>query len=77
MVRDCSVLEIAVEVLALARAGLKRRNRCDLGGKDETRYLYVLETRLDRKTAPAQELLDKFHGPWRGSVDPIYADEAY
>jgi len=37
----------------------------------------VLETRLDRKTAPAQELLDKFHGPWRGSVDPIYADEAY
>jgi glutamate--cysteine ligase len=77
MVRGRTVLEIAVEVLALARAGLKRRNRCDLGGKDETRYLYVLETRLDRKTAPAQELLDKFHGPWRGSVDPIYADEAY
>jgi glutamate--cysteine ligase len=72
-----SVLEIAAEVLALARAGLTRRNRRDQSGKDETRYLEVLEARLERKTTPAQELLDKYHGPWRGSVDPIYADEAY
>jgi glutamate--cysteine ligase len=76
-VRDRSVLEIAAEVLALARAGLKRRNRRDPSGKDETRYLEVLEARLTRKTTPAQELLDKYHGPWRGSVDPIYDDEAY
>jgi glutamate--cysteine ligase len=76
-VRGRSVLEIAAEVLALARAGLQRRNRRDPSGKDETRYLEVLEARLERKTTPAQELLDKYHGPWRGSVDHIYADEAY
>jgi len=76
-IRGRSVLEIGAEILALARAGLKRRNRRDPSGKDETRYLEVLEARLARKTAPAQELLDKYHGPWRGSVDPIFADEAY
>jgi glutamate--cysteine ligase len=76
-VRGRSVLEIATEFLALARAGLQRRNRRDPSGKDETRYLEVLEDHLARKTTPAQELLEKYYGPWRGSVDPIYADEAY
>ena len=76
-VRGRSVLAIAAEVLALAAAGLKRRNRSDPSGKDETRYLKVLEERLARKTTPAQELLDKYHGPWRGSVDPIYDEQAY
>src|ERR1700745_1132452 len=77
VIRGRTVLEIAAEVLALARAGLQRRNRRDPSGKDETRYLEVLEARLDRKTTPAQELLDKYHGPWRGSVDPVYDAEAY
>jgi glutamate--cysteine ligase len=76
-IRGRSVFEIAAEVLALARAGLKRRNRRDASGKDETRYLEVLEARLARKTTPAQELLDKYHGAWRGSVDPIFGEEAY
>jgi glutamate--cysteine ligase len=72
-----TALEIATEFLKLSRAGLVRRNRRDLSGQDETRYLEVLDDRLARSTTPAQELLDKFHGPWRGSVDPIYSDEAY
>jgi glutamate--cysteine ligase len=76
-VRGRSVREIAAEVLNLARAGLKRRNRLDAERRDETRYLEPLEARLERNTTPAQDLLDKFHGPWRGSVDPVYDDEAY
>jgi len=76
-VRGRVVIEIAMEILALARAGLKHRNRRDPSGKDETRYLEVLEARLERKATPAQDLLDKYHQAWRGSVDPIYADEAY
>jgi len=76
-IRGRSVFEIAAEVLKLARTGLMRRGRLDASGKDETHYLEVLEARLARKTTPAQELLDKFNGPWRGQVDPIYTDEAY
>ena len=65
------------EVLKLARAGLARRKRFDVGGQDETRYLEVLDDRLARGTTPAQELLEKYHGPWGGSVDPIYTEDAY
>ncbi len=72
-----TVLAIASDILELARAGLKRRNHLDGGGRDEARHLEVLEDRLARGTTPAQELLEKFYGPWQGSVDPIYMEEAY
>jgi glutamate--cysteine ligase len=75
--RGRTALAIANEVLALARAGLVRRRHLDISGQDETRYLDVLEDQLARGTTPAQELLEKFRGPWAGSVDPIYAEEAY
>src|SRR5690242_14946939 len=55
-----TVFEIAGELLALARGGLVRRRHLDASGQDETRYLEVLEDRLDRGTTPAQELLDKY-----------------
>ncbi len=63
--------------MRFARAGLVRRRHLDISGQDETRYLDVLEDQLARGTTPAQELLEKFRGPWAGSVDPIYAEEAY
>jgi glutamate--cysteine ligase len=72
-----TVFEIATDALALAREGLARRKNLDVSGRDETCYLEVLEDRLARGTTAAQELLEKFHGPWNGSVDPIYRDEAY
>jgi glutamate--cysteine ligase len=75
--RGRTVFEIAAEMLKLSRAGLARRKRLDISGQDETRYLEVLEDRLARGTTPAEELLEKFHGPWAGSVDPIYTEQAY
>ena len=72
-----TVFELATDSLKLARAGLTRRNYRDVGGRDETRYLEVLEDRLARGTTAAQELLEKYHGPWGGSVDPIYTEDAY
>jgi glutamate--cysteine ligase len=76
-IRGRTVFEFATETLKLARLGLSRREHYDAGGRDETCYLDVLEDRLARGTTPAQELLEKFHGPWAGLVDPIYTDEAY
>ena len=72
-----TVFEVAGELLKIARAGLQRRKHRDVSGRDETRYLEVLEDLLARGTTPAQELLAKFNGPWAGSVDPIYTEEAY
>ncbi|HKM88183.1 MAG TPA: glutamate--cysteine ligase [Xanthobacteraceae bacterium] len=72
-----TVFAVATDMIKLARSGLARRKHRDVSGRDETRYLEVLEDRLARGTTPAQELLEKFHRPWAGSVDPIYTDEAY
>jgi len=72
-----TVFDLATDTLKLARAGLMRRKHLDIGGRDETRYLEVLEDRLARGTTAAQELLEKYHGPWGGSVDPIYTEDAY
>ncbi len=77
MIGGRTLFAIATDVLKLARAGLARRQRFDVSGRNETHFLDVLEDRLARASTPAQELLDKFHGKWAGSVDPIYTEEAY
>src|SRR3984957_16759551 len=76
-IRGRTVFELATDTLKLSRAGLTRRKHLDVDGRDETRYLEVLEDRLARGTTAAQELLEKYHGPWGGSVDPIYTEDAY
>ena len=27
--------------------------------------------------SPAEELLEKYHGPWQGSVEPVFTEYAY
>ena len=76
-IRNRTVFALAIDALKLARSGLTRRGHFDAGGRDETRFLEVLDDRVARGTTPAQDLLEKFHGPWGGSVDPIYTEEAY
>jgi glutamate--cysteine ligase len=76
-IRNRSVLDIAKDCLALARAGLARRGRRDPSGHDETRYLDPLDIIVANGRTPAEELLEKFHGHWRGSVDPVFAEYAY
>jgi glutamate--cysteine ligase len=69
-----SVLEIATDVVALAKAGLARRAEID-NGKDETIYLAPLEETLHLRKTPAERWLDRYNGPWAGNVDKIF-DEA-
>ena len=76
-IRGRDLLSIARETLSLARAGLTRRKKFDPYGADETRYLKPLEELTERGETPAEELLRKFHGPWGGSVDPVYTEYAY
>jgi glutamate--cysteine ligase len=77
VVRNRDLLSITREALALSRAGLTRRKRFDPYGADETRYLKPLDEFAERGETPAEELLRKFHGPWGGVVDPVFAEYAY
>jgi glutamate--cysteine ligase len=76
-IRGRDLLSIARETLALSHAGLARRKRHDPYGADETRYLKPLEEMAERGETAAEEMLRKFHGPWGGSVDPVYTEYAY
>jgi glutamate--cysteine ligase len=76
-IRGRSVLDLSKECLALARAGLVRRAKLDREGDDETQYLDPLDDFVARGITPAEELLQKYYGPWQRSVDPVFDEYAY
>jgi len=76
-IRNRNLLSLARETLELARAGLTRRKKFDAYGADETRYLDPLDGLAERGETPAEQLLRKFHGPWGGSIDPVFKEYAY
>jgi glutamate--cysteine ligase len=69
--------EIAKDCLALAHAGLRNRNRIGRDGRDETRYLEPLDVIVEIGRTPAEELLEKFDGPWGGSIEPAYEEYVF
>ena len=72
-----TVLDLAKECLSIAEVGLKRRGNRDSLSHDETRYLVPLQEFVARGITPAEELLEKYHGPWKGSVEPVFSEYAY
>ncbi|HZD26773.1 MAG TPA: glutamate--cysteine ligase [Alphaproteobacteria bacterium] len=75
--RKASVRELALEVLKIAEAGLKARARPGSYDADESDYLQELWQIAQDGRTPAEALLDRFHGPWQGSVDPVFRELAY
>ena len=75
--RGGTVQEIALEVLEIAKAGLKARNILDRGGQDETAFLNRLWEIARAGVTPAEELLAAYNGRWQGRVDPVFEDYAF
>ncbi|MCS0494709.1 glutamate--cysteine ligase [Ancylobacter sp. MQZ15Z-1] len=71
------VLELARDVVAIAREGLKRRDVRDSQGRDETRFLGPLEESLEAGRTPAEALLERYETDWNRSVEPIFDECAY
>ena len=71
--------DLAREVLAIAGAGLKARARPGAGGliPDETHFLDALHDSVESGMAPADELLEHYHGDWNGDLSRIYAEYSY
>jgi glutamate--cysteine ligase len=64
--------DVARHALALSRAGLKRRAFLDEKGRDEAHHLDYAQHVVDSGKTPAERLLEKYHGAWRGSVLPAF-----
>jgi glutamate--cysteine ligase len=75
--RDRTLKQWALEVIALARAGLQRRAALDRIGGDESGFLNVLQEIAESGKCPAEEKLDLYHGRWNRSVDPVFSEFAY
>jgi glutamate--cysteine ligase len=69
------VREIAGDVLALARGGLKRRAHHDMSGKDEAIYLDYLDTIVAENRTSSEYWLQRYKEVWREDIDPVF-DEA-
>jgi len=80
--RGGTVRTLALEVLRIARHGLNRRAKSaeaalDRGGGDESGYLHILQQIAESGLCPAERKLERYHGPWKGSVDPLFREFAY
>jgi glutamate--cysteine ligase len=75
--RGQSMLDLARATLRLAEGGLKRRRRLDSNGRDETQYLQPIQEIVSSGMTAAEQLLEKFEGPWGGSVAPVFEEFAY
>ena len=77
MFRGRVLSELAREVVEIAHAGLRARKRLDGEGNDETTYLAPLDRAVASGQAPADELLAKWKGEWKGSFAALFRDYAY
>jgi glutamate--cysteine ligase len=64
-------------VVGIADAGLKARARIDASGVDERCYLEDLHAIVEAGRSPAAELLERFHGPWKGDIDRVFEEFSY
>ena len=75
--RDVKVRDIALDILEIAHAGLKRRSRLDSIGLDETHYLKPLFLIAESGITPAEEMVRAFERRWHGDIDPVFQEYAY
>jgi len=64
-------------LLAIAREGLKRRNRLSGGLVDESGYLGELIDIAESGVTPAERLLELYNGPWKGDASKVFEAFAY
>jgi glutamate--cysteine ligase len=72
-----SLFDVAREALAISRDGLKRRNRLNGDGIDESQFLAPLDEVLAKKATLAEDMLALYHGRWNESVEPVFAEYQY
>ncbi len=78
-VNGLRMIDLAREAVALSEAGLKARARTGSGGllPDETHFLNALKESVESGKAPADELLEHFHGDWNGDLTRIFPEYSY
>ncbi len=72
-----TVQDVAKDLVAIAKAGLKARNRLSGGMVDESGFLSELEMIADSGVTPAERLLELYETRWEGDASRVFEDFAY
>jgi len=75
--RDGTMRDVALEVLEIARSGLKARARLDSNGHDEAEFLTTLDEIAESGSSPAEIMLEQLDDGWQGSVNQVFREYAY
>lgn len=75
--RDRTLQDVAKDVLAIARSGLKARARLNAHGEHEALFLDDLDEIAKSGVSPAERLIERFNRDWGGSVEPVFVEAAY
>jgi glutamate--cysteine ligase len=76
-IRGQSLRAIALDMLAIAHGGLKRRARVNDSGEDETIFLRPLQAIAESGREPARHWIERYEGPWGRSVEPAFDEAAF
>ena len=77
MIGNVSIDKLASDMLDISRDGLKRRNKIDGRGLDESQFLDPLFYILDNKQTGAEKLLQKYNGSWNKNIDKIFIENSF
>jgi len=72
-----SARDVAGDALALARAGLERRESLGCRGRSEAQFLDPLDEIVATGRTQAEELLGLYEGPWQGDITRVFRDFAF
>ena len=72
-----SMRDLALDVLAISRNGLKARKKYNTAGDDESGFLSELEDIASSGLTPADRLLELYYGEWGRRVEPAFDTLAY
>ena len=73
-IRNTTAQAVAREVVALAASGLKRRKRLDAKGRDESHHLAGAMEIAESGVTQAEQLLAKYHGPWKRDIRRTFTE---
>ncbi len=76
-IRGRALRSVALDMLAIAQGGLKRRARLNAKGEDETIWLRPLKAIAESGRTPAEAWIERYEGPWARSVDPAFVEAVF
>ena len=72
-----NLLDIARKITGISSAGLRDRAILNEDGFDESVFLIPLEDAVSTGKTPADQMLERYHGDWKGNIEKVFEDYAF